>query len=139
MLGNDETVYGKYIEQAKFRELLDQQRDQKGTNKQNHHIHLTFETLYDNRTPIDFLPFIYQEKRSLATHHLLLLDINSMQIFGSECINSSLEIRKWLRKSEAGFAKYTLTRTSDLFNQPISLMAKLTGASQDSCSKVVKY
>jgi len=91
------------------------------------------------RTQIDFLPFIYQEKKSLATHHLLLLDVNSMQIFGSECINSNLEIRKYLRKSEAGFAMYTLTRTSDVFNQPISLMAKLTGTAQDAGSKVVKY
>lgn len=110
MLGSDEVVHKKYIQQALFRELLEIQKD-----KQDHHINLTFETLYDMRTPLEFMPFIYQEKKSLATHHMLLLDINSMQISGSECINSNLEIRRFLRKSQAGFAMYTLTRTSDVY------------------------
>ena len=55
MLGDNETVYNKYIQQALFRELIDFQKQ----NKQDHHIHLTFETLYDMKQPIDFLPFIY--------------------------------------------------------------------------------
>ena len=74
---------------------------------------MTMETLYDFKSKFDFLPFIYQEKKSLATHHLLVLD---MQIVGRTCINSNLEIRKYLRKSEAGFAMYTLTRTSEKFD-----------------------
>jgi len=65
---------------------------------------------------LEYLPFIYQEKRSLASHHLLVLDINAMRIVGKICINSNLKIRQYLRKSEAGYAMYTLTRTSEVFD-----------------------
>ena len=78
-----------------FKELVELQVHE----YQNHNIHLTCELLYDMRQRIEFLPFIYQEKKSLASHHLLVLDINSMQIVGRTCINSTLGIRKYLRKS----------------------------------------
>ena len=68
------------------------------------------------RKKYEFLPFIYQEKRSLASHQLLVLDVNSMTVAGKTCINSNLNIRKYLRKSVAGYAMYTLTRTSDVFD-----------------------
>ena len=56
-----------------FRELVELQKE-----KQENHLHLTFETLYDMRQRIEFLPFIYQEKNKLATNQLLILDVNSM-------------------------------------------------------------
>jgi len=48
---------------------------------------------------------------------MLVLDIDSMSIVSRTCINSNLEIRKYLRKSMAGYAMYTLTRTSDAYDQ----------------------
>ena len=90
------------------------------------------------RKRCEFLPFIYQEKKSLASHHLLVLDINAMTIVGKICINSNLQIRQYLRKSETGFAMYTLTRTSEIFDQKLSFMEKLKG-NNDSCSQVVKF
>lgn len=66
---------------------------QASPNIQEYHIHLTFEALYDMQKRLEYLPFIYQEKRSLASHHLLVLDINAMKIVGKICINSNLKIR----------------------------------------------
>lgn len=114
MLGSDEIIYQKYLKICQFRELVE--RHENKLYKQDHHIHLTFETLYDMRQSIEFLPFIYQEQKTLNSHQLLVLDINTMQIVGKTCINSNLEIRKYLRKSQAGYAMYTLTRTSDIYD-----------------------
>ena len=109
-VGPNEVVLQNYIQRALFSELIQLQKE-----KQDHHIHLTTETLYDMKSKFDFFPFIYQERRSLASHHLLVLDINTMEICSRNCINSNLQIRKYLRKSEAGYGQYTLTRTSDIF------------------------
>ena len=54
------------------------------------------------------------------------------------CINSNLEIRKYLRKSQAGNAMYTLTRTSDIYDQKLGFFEKMKGSS-DMQSQVVKY
>lgn len=40
-----------------------------------------------------------------------------MKVVQKSCINSNLELRKYIRKTEAGFSCYTLTRTSEVFNQ----------------------
>lgn len=47
----------------KFRELVELHEDKDYTTP---YIHLTFETLYDMKQRIEFLPFIYQEKRIMA-------------------------------------------------------------------------
>lgn len=88
------------------------------------------------RKKLDFMPFIYQEKKSLASHHLLVLDVNTMNIVGKICINSNLNIRQYLRKSEAGYAMYTITRTSEVFEQKLSFMEKMK---YDTNPQVVKY
>lgn len=90
------------------------------------------------RKRYEFLPFIYQEKKSLASHHLLVLDINHMAIVGKICINSNLQIREYLRKSEAGYAMYTITRTSEIFDQKLGFLEKMK-AEKDTCSQVIKY
>ena len=69
------------------------------------------------RAQIEFLPVIYQDKKNIESHNLLILDIDKMRIVGKTCINSSLEMRKYMRKTEAGFSSYNLTRTSEVFNQ----------------------
>lgn len=113
LLGSEELVNQKYLQPIKFSELIQLHQDTTGKFSK---IHLTFETLYDMRKRYEFLPFIYQDKQSIASHHMLVLDVNSMTIAGKMCINSNLAIRKYLRKSEAGYALYTLTRTSEIYD-----------------------
>jgi len=112
MLGSEEIVLEKYLTRLKYSQLI---QIHKEDNEKQQNMHLTVETLFDMRKRYEFLPFIYQEKRSLASHHLLVLDINKMTIAGKTSINSNLSIRQYLRRSDAGFAMYTLTRTSDIF------------------------
>lgn len=106
--------------------------------RQEHHIHISLETLYDMRKRCEFLPFIYQEKKSLASHHMLVLDINLMQVVTKICINSNLKIRPYLRKSEAGYATYTITRTSEILDQKLNFMERMR-AGNDTTVQVVKY
>lgn len=73
-LGSGENINDKYLEPIQFNKLVEQQSKE----NQEHHINLTFETLYDMRMRCEFMPFIYQEKKSLASHHMLVLDINAM-------------------------------------------------------------
>lgn len=132
----EEHVLQKYIQQVKFYQLIQLHQD---ANEKFQNIHLTVETLFDMRKTYEFLPFIYQESRSLASHNLLVLDINKMAIAGKTSINSSMAIRAYLRMSEAGYAMYTLTRTSDVFEQKLGFMSRIRGNPNDNCSEVVKY
>lgn len=113
LLGSEEQVFSKYIKEAKFSELVELHKD---SLEKHPNIHISVETLFDNRKRYEYFPFIYQEHKAIASHNLLLLDINSMTIYGKQSINSNMEIRKYLRKSAAGYAMYTLTRTSDAFD-----------------------
>jgi hypothetical protein len=61
-----------------------------------------------------------------------------MTIAGKTSINSNLVIREYLRKSVAGFAMYTLTRTSDIYDQKIGIIDKMRGNAADACSQVTK-
>jgi hypothetical protein len=45
------------------------------------------------------------------------MDIEKMKLVQKTCINSNLEMRKYMRKTETGFSCYTLTRTSEVFDQ----------------------
>lgn len=65
--------------------------------------------------------------------------MNTMSIIAKTCINSNLNIRKFLRYSEAGYAMYSLTRTSDLFDQKLGFFDRIGGQGGDACSQVVKY
>lgn len=102
----------KYTQDMTFKELIDFQKEEQTWN-----INLTFEICFDNRSCINFIPFIYQEKKSLQTHHLLIFDIEKMMVTKHHCINTNKVARKFLRYNEFGFAIYTLTRTSDCFDQ----------------------
>jgi len=55
MLGPDDLVLQKYLQPMHFRELVDLQKSE----KQDHHIHLTMELLYDMQQKYEFFPFIY--------------------------------------------------------------------------------
>ena len=103
-------ILPKYSREMTFKELIDMQKEEQTWN-----INLTFELCYDNRSNINFIPFIYQEKKSLMTHHLCVFDIEKMRVVKHFAINPVKFSRRFLRYNEYGFAIYTLTRTSDVF------------------------
>jgi hypothetical protein len=92
-----------------LRELILKQKEYTAAN-----IHLTFEKCYDNNSNLDFIPIIYQDKRSQTSHHLIIFDAQKMKVVRHSIILSSLEMRKVLHTNEHGFATYTITRTSDV-------------------------
>jgi hypothetical protein len=107
-------ILGNITRQMSFKELIEYQKE---TGKSNLDcVHLTFETLYDMQANIEFIPFIYQDKTKQDSHSLLIMDVEKLQVVQKTCINSNLEIRKYIRKTEAGYSCYTLTRTSEIFN-----------------------
>ena len=58
-----------------------------------------------------------------------------MNVVQKTCINSNLEMRKYMRKTETGFSTYTLTRTSEVFNQKQGFFT----THSNPISQVVKY
>jgi len=66
------------------------------------------------------------------------MDIDKMEIVQKTCINANLALRKTIRKTECGFSIYTLTRTSDVFNQKQGYFISHTG-SGDASYQIVKY
>ena len=122
-----------YTKKMTFQEFLDEMK-----NPQQHILKLTFEKCIDNRTNIDFLPMIYQERSSINTHHLIVYDIRKMKIVRHCNLRGNLEVRDLLRKDDNNFGYYTLTRTSDVFAQqhPMLLSHSCDG---DQTSQVVKY
>lgn len=95
-----------------FKDLIDLQKQ-----PQPWLVNLGFEKCMDSRTLLDFVPLIYQERSSQETHHLIVFDVNRMQVSRHYSLLSNLGFRNRLRKTAAGFGVYTLTRTSDIFNQ----------------------
>lgn len=111
-IGSKESeICQKYTQEMPFKELIDKQKLPQTCN-----INLTFELCYDNKSNINFIPFIYQEKKSLQTHHLCVFDIEKMMVIKHTCINSNKNCRKFLRYNEFGFSIYNLTRTSDAYD-----------------------
>ena len=43
-----------------------------------------------------------------------------MQVAQQTCVNSNLSIRRYIRRSKAGFVNYTLTRTAEVYEQKTS-------------------
>lgn len=109
--GTKKEILQSFTRDMTFKELTEYQNDHTDT-----YIHITLETLYDMQAVIEFIPFIYQDRNNQASHNLLVLDLEKMQVVQKTCINSNLEMRKYIRKNETGFSTYTLTRTSEVFN-----------------------
>lgn len=95
---NAEENLKTYTEEKTFKDLLDDQKGIMGCN-----IHLTFEKCYDSAANIDFIPFIYQDKRELKSHHLVTFDVSTMKVVRHAHILSELPRRPVLIKSEADF------------------------------------
>jgi hypothetical protein len=101
-------------------------------------IHLTFEKVFDNKAQIEFIPFIFQVKNDLRSNNLLLLDIERMRVAHQVCVNSNLEVRKFIKTSKAGFVDYTLTRTSDVYEQKSSFFTTHDHSTQ-AINQLAKY
>ena len=135
--GNKKDILSKYLQKMSFKALKDKINDNENPLMTTQ-VHLTFETLYDMQASIDFLPFIYQDKEKIESHQLLVMDIDQMQIVQKTCINANLTLRKSIRKSAAGFSLYTLTRTSNVFNQKQGFFTAHKGSGEASY-QIVKY
>jgi len=92
----------------------------------------------DSRTQLDFVPLIYQERSSKETHHLVVFDVNRMEISRHYSLLSNVTIRDHLRHTAAGFGCYTLTRTSDVFSQTQGMFLSHTCNGNHS-EQVAKY
>jgi len=99
---------------------------------------LTFESCVDMKCEINFIPLIYQQKDLIESHNLLIFDIWKMQFVYKICVNSNLQMRKFIRKSLSGFVSYNLTRTSDVYDQEINIGARVKKEEQGK-SQYAKY
>ena len=95
-----------------FKDLISKQKDELS----GYSVHLTFESVYDNRSNLDFIPIIYQDRNSITSHHLIVFDCYYLKVVRHTMIASTLVLRKELKKNKQGFAIYNLTRTSDVYD-----------------------
>ena len=86
---HDETVLLQYTESMCFEDLLNRQMEPQRGN-----IHLTFEKVFDNRANIRFIPMVYQEKKSVQSHHFIVYDVELQRVIRHAKVISSLELRK---------------------------------------------
>ena len=68
----------------------------------------------DQKVFINFIPFIYQERYSMLTNKLIVYDIYTQQIDGSESINPSQSNKKYLHMDKFGFNNFSISRTTDI-------------------------
>jgi hypothetical protein len=64
-----------YTKTITFKDFLEEMKQ-----PQEYFLHLTFERCMDNRTEIDFLPIIYQEKSNIASHRMLMYDVIKQRV-----------------------------------------------------------
>lgn len=109
----DDAILSAYTKEMTFNQFLSEMKGPQAT----HHLNFTFEQCLDNRTDLDCLPIIYQEKSSLSSHHLIVFDIFKQRVVRHSNLRGNLNVRKLLRVDQDGFGYYTLTRTSDIASQ----------------------
>ena len=102
-------------------------------------INLIFEKCVDMRPNVDFVPFVYQEKSGAKTHKLCVFDIHKMKVIKHVSIISNIGLRNHLRKSPAGFGTYTLTRTSEVYNQKEGMFTMHSCGSENTSTQIIKY
>lgn len=123
-----------YTQKMTFKELSSKQKDEFAA----YNVHLTFEKCYDNRSNIDFIPIIYQDKSSQRSHHLIIFDAERLKVVRHTMIVSTLPLRAVQRTNEQGFHVYNLTRTSDVHDQTLGVFTNKIGIAHPSTQKV-KY
>jgi len=118
---DEQHIVNDYTRKMTFYELVKEQKDLNG--QQPYNLYLIFEKIYDNKSNINFIPIIYQEKKSISTHHLIIFDVDKMCVVRHASILPNLEKRKCLRKTYIGFCQYTITRSSEVFNESFGLFS----------------
>jgi hypothetical protein len=111
-IGSETKILKNYFEVMSFKHLLDYAKQ-----PQEHWIHLTFERIIDNYQKMNFFPIIFQQLKANRCTQLLLFDATKMQIVRQTSILQNVESKKYLVLNPFGFAKFTITRTSDVFNE----------------------
>jgi hypothetical protein len=109
-----------YTKKTNFRQLEASQNDR--MFEQSSSILLTFEKIFDNKSHIDFIPIIYQEKGSMDSHHIILFDVERMEVVRHAVTLPNMEMRKCMRKTFTGFYQYTITRTSEVYKDSYGFM-----------------
>ena len=67
---------------------------------------------------------IMQAQEAISSNLLLVFDVEKMKVVSEATIDSPIEIRKFIRKNNMGYVNYTLTRTSNVYNQRIGFTSK---------------
>jgi len=145
----------QYTTMMKLQDLVEMQRFRPDRpDSQDYNINLTFEKCIDNKTQIDFVPIVYQlkyknlqnkyaedfERKKGLQPHMLVFDVQKMEVVRHTSILAKIQARRYTRRNEMGFNEYTLTRTSDVFNQKKGFFDQHKGHAGDlASSQIVKY
>lgn len=92
---NEEKNLEAYTDNMLFKELINLQGRQE--ESENWMVNIGFEKVMDNRTLIDFVPLIYQERSTQDSHHFIVFDVNSMKVVRHYSLLSNISIRKRIR------------------------------------------
>ena len=69
----------------------------------------------DEKSLINFIPFIYQHSHDSETNRLMIFDTYRNTIVCNQSVNPSPENVKYLYEDEQGYNTFYLSRTSDIF------------------------
>lgn len=95
---NEKGNLAAYTQTMPFKDLIELQKQ-----PQPWLVKLGFEKCMDSRTLLDFVPLIYQERSNQESHHLIVFDVNKMQISRHYSLLSNISVRKHIRKTATGF------------------------------------
>jgi len=130
----ERTVLQRYTKTMTYADLLSYQQ-----KPQRYHVHLTFETCIDMKENIDFIPVVYQERSKAQSHHLLIFDIFKREFVEMTSVSPPAHMRSNVRKSETGFVNYTLTRTSDPYEQSLNIFQMYEISDEMGKPQNIKY
>lgn len=71
----------------------------------------------DSKTELDFIPLIYQDPLLSKSHYFIVFDVRKMEVVRHFNLLPNEQLRENQLKNSQGQAIYTLTRTSDVYNQ----------------------
>lgn len=73
----------------------------------------------DDKTQMNFLPFIYQEKNNSILNKLIVYDICNNNASQTLSMNPFEKQEDYLYENENGYNKFILCRSSDMYEQPV--------------------
>lgn len=63
--------------------------------------------------------------KQTTSHSLLIFDLDTLQVINRDCITSNFKLKDYLRKSQAGYVNYSLTRTSEIFEHKLGFFERM--------------